>query len=103
MALVAEHTTTGGAPEIIAIGRMSRLRGRDQAEMAVLVDDRFQYQGLGTELYRRLIEIARDEHLTTITSTVLSENREMQAICRRMGFHMQANYDDGTIEAELKL
>ncbi|MGB9074314.1 MAG: bifunctional acetate--CoA ligase family protein/GNAT family N-acetyltransferase [Terriglobales bacterium] len=103
MALVAEHTKAGGGPEIIAIGRMSRLRGRDKAEMAVLVDDRFQYQGLGTELYRRLIEIARDEHLTTITSTVLSENREMQAICRRMGFHMQANYDDGTIEAELKL
>jgi acetyltransferase len=103
MALVAEHTKAGGGPEIVAIGRMSRLRGRDQAEMAVLVDDRFQYQGLGTELYRRLIEIARDEHLTTITSTILSENREMQAICRRMGFHMKANFDDGTIDAELKL
>jgi len=103
MALVAEHTKAEGGPEIVAIGRMSRLRGRDQAEMAVLVDDRFQYQGLGTELYRRLIEIARDEHLTTITSTILSENREMQAICRRMGFHMTANFDDGTIDAELKL
>jgi len=67
------------------------------------VDDRFQYQGLGTELYRRLIEIARDEHLTSVMCTVLNENREMQAICRRLGFHMQADMDDGTIHAELKL
>ena len=103
MALVVEHKKEDGNPEIIAIGRLSRLRGRSDAELAVLVDDRFQYQGLGTELYRRLIEIARDEHLTSVMCTVLNENREMQAICRRLGFHMQADMDDGTIHAELKL
>src|SRR5271166_970710 len=63
MALVVEHKNKeDGSPEIIAIGRLSLLRGKDEAEMAVLVDDRFQHQGLGTELYRRLIEVARDEN-----------------------------------------
>lgn len=104
MALVVEHKKKeDGNPEIIAIGRLSRLRGRDDAEMAVLVDDRFQHLGLGTELYHRLIEVARDEHMTRVVSTILSENREMQAICRKLGFHMEANIDDGTIEAVLKL
>ena len=103
MALVAEHTNAEGNPEIIAIGRLSRLRGRNQAEMAVLVDDRFQHQGLGTELYRRLIEVARDEHLTQVESTILAENREMQTICRKYGFHLEADLEDGTVQAILKL
>ena len=103
MALVAEHKNAEGGPEIIAIGRLSRVRGRDEAEMAVLVDDRFQHQGLGTELYRRLIEIARDEHLSSVVSTILSENREMQTICRKLGFKLEASIEDGTVQAVLKL
>jgi acetyltransferase len=103
MALAVEHKKEDGSPEIIAIGRLSRLRGRDEAEMAVLVDDRFQHQGLGTELYRRLIEIARDEHLTKVASTILSENREMQAICRKLGFDLVSDLEDGTVQAFLKL
>ncbi|MGB9232952.1 MAG: bifunctional acetate--CoA ligase family protein/GNAT family N-acetyltransferase [Terriglobales bacterium] len=103
MALATEHKKEDGEPEIIAIGRLSRLRGKDEGEMAVLVDDRFQHQGLGTLLYERLIEVARDEHMTTVHSTILSENREMQAICRKLGFHLEADFDDGTVQAVLKL
>ena len=105
MALVVEHKKEDGNPdrEIIAIGRLSRLRGKDEAEMAVLVDDRFQHQGLGTELYRRLIEVARDEHLASVVSTILSENREMQTICRKLGFHLESSLEDGTVQAVLTL
>ncbi|MFY9561657.1 MAG: bifunctional acetate--CoA ligase family protein/GNAT family N-acetyltransferase [Terriglobales bacterium] len=103
MALVAQHKGANGDAAIIAIGRLSRLRGREEAEMAVLVDDRFQHQGLGTELYRRLIEVARDEHLTSVVSTILAENREMQAICRKLGFQLEADLEDGTVQAVLRL
>jgi len=37
---------------------------------AALVDDRDQGQGLGTELYRRLIAVARDEKLKRVVSTI---------------------------------
>jgi len=67
------------------------------------VDDRFQHQGLGTELYRRLIEVAREEHMTSVVSTILSENHEMQAICRKLGFQLEADLEDGTIQAVLKV
>ena len=103
MALVVEHKTNDDQVEIIAIGRLSRVRGREEAEMAVLVDDRFQHQGLGTELYRRLIEVARDEQLGCVVSTILSENREMQTICRKLGFRLESSLEDGTVEAKLKL
>lgn len=103
MALAVDRKNEDGSTEIIAIGRLSRLRGKDEGEMAVLVDDRFQHQGLGTLLYQRLIEVARDEHLAAVVSTILSENREMQAICRKLGFYLEADFDEGTVSAVLKL
>ena len=103
MALVAEQKNAAGDPEIIAIGRLSQLRGRHEAEMAVLVDDRFQHQGLGTELFCRLIEVARAEKLVRVESTILAENRDMQAICRKLGFQLKADIKDGTVQAVLLL
>jgi acetyltransferase len=103
MALVVEHKKDDGTPEIIGIGRLSKLRGRDEAELAVLVDDRFQHQGMGTELYRRLVEVARDEKVDRVVSTILSENREMRAIVQKLGFQLEADMEDGTIKAELKV
>jgi len=103
--LVVEHKKKeDGQPEIIAIGRLSKLRGAgDEAELAVLVDDRFQFQGLGTELYRRLIAVARDEKLKRVICTILAENREMRAICQKLGFHMESDLEDGTVRAQLEV
>ena len=100
--LVVERKQVDGTPEIIAIGRLSKLRGKNDAELAVLVDDRFQHQGMGTELYRRLIAIAHEEKLDLVISTILSENREMM-ICETLGFTLQADMEDGTVRAELKV
>jgi acetyltransferase len=101
MALVVERRNAEGLAEIVGIGRLSKLRGRDEAELAVLVDDRFQHLGMGTELYRRLIDVARAEKVGKVVSTLLSENQEMKAICQKMGFSLKSNLEDGTIQAEL--
>jgi acetyltransferase len=58
---------------------------------------------LGTELYRRLVGVARDEKLKTVISTILAENREMRAICQKLGFTLEADLDEGTIRAELQI
>ena len=104
MVLVVERKNKEGQPEIIAIGRLSKLRGGgNEAELAVLVDDRYQGQGMGTELYRRLVAVARDEKLKRVVSTILTENREMRAICQKLGFRMESDLEDGTIRAELEV
>ena len=103
MALVVEHKLADGSPEIIAIGRLSKLRGRNTAELAVLVDDRYQHLGMGTELYRRLIGVARDEKLERVVSTILTENRDMLTICEKLGFQLQPDMQDNTVRAELNV
>jgi acetyltransferase len=104
MALVAERQNEQGQAEIVAVGRMSKLHGVPEAELAALVRDGFQGKGLGTELYRQLLQVARDEKLGKVHSNMLRENHEMVAICRSLGFHLSdGDREDNLILAELAL
>jgi acetyltransferase len=104
MALVVERKKPDGTPDIIAVGRLSKIHGRPEAELAALVEDEFQGKGLGVELYRRLIQVARDQHLAKVHSNMLGENREMQHLCKRLGFHLSApDLEDNLVLAELTL
>jgi acetyltransferase len=74
MALVAEFTDpVTGERRIIAVGRLSKLHGRNEAEVAVLVSDRYQKHGLGQELLRRVVEVARDEKLSQVSAEMLTD------------------------------
>jgi acetyltransferase len=103
MALVAECATVEGGREVLAVGRLSKLHGRNEAELAAVAIDEAQHKGLGTELYRRLIQLARDEKLSKVVSNMLPENREMRALCSRLGFQMFSSLEDNMIRAELEL
>ena len=71
--------------------------------MALLVSDRFQGLGLGTELARRLIQVGRDENSDRIFADILPENVEMQRICEKLGFKMIHNVKESLIWAEIEL
>jgi acetyltransferase len=103
MALVAERTNEAGEPEVLAIGRLSKIHGRDEAELAAVAIDEAQHKGLGTELYTRLIEVARGEKLKKLISVMLPENREMRALCTKLGFKMHSDLEDNMIRAELEI
>jgi hypothetical protein len=71
--------------------------------MDAVAIDVAQHKGLGTELYRLLILIARDEKLKMVVSNMLLENHEMRAMCVRYGFKLFSNSEDNMIRAELEL
>jgi len=104
MALVAELVNAQGAvQEIVAVGRLTRTPGSKEAEIAVLVADKFQRCGLGSELFRRLIQIGRDEKLQRITATTLPENMGMRALATRYGFQAVKDSDLSAIHIALDL
>ncbi|HEV2177562.1 MAG TPA: bifunctional acetate--CoA ligase family protein/GNAT family N-acetyltransferase [Terriglobia bacterium] len=104
MVLVAEHENAQGSERsIVAVGRLTRLPGRDEAETAIVVTDPFQNRGLGTELLRRLIQFARAEKIHLISADTLAENQEMQQVCRKLGFRLERPCDDTTVRAVLDL
>jgi acetyltransferase len=104
MAIVADYTSPAtGEHEILAIGRLSKLHGRRSAEMALLVRDQYQHRGLGIELLRRLIQIARDEHLDSMQAYLLQENIEMRGLVEKLGFRVEPADETGVHVAFLNL
>ena len=104
MALVADHTSPEtGEHEILAVGRLSKLHGKSTAEMALLVRDQYQRLGLGVELLRRLIQVARDEHLDSMQAYLLRENVEMRGLVEKLGFRVEPADETGVHLAFLNL
>jgi acetyltransferase len=103
MALVTVRKREDGSSEIIAVARLSKLHGTEEAEIAVLVRDEFQHQGLGTELVSRLMRVAQDENLKYVSSTMLGINREMRAICNRLGFRLSMDMEEDVVNARATL
>lgn len=105
MALAAEYVNPETSmPEIVGIGRLSKIYGTQDAEFAILIVDSFHGKGIGTELLRNLIQIGRDENLSRITAYISPENQPMQLVSKKLGFTLRRSLDDATIvEAELVL
>jgi len=104
MALVAERRNPEtGEPEILGVGRMMKVHGTSEAEVAVLVSDRWHGKGLGKELLARLLLVGADEKLTKLTADILPDNRDVMRICEKLGFSLQHSVDDQVVHAEFKL
>jgi acetyltransferase len=88
---------------IIAVGRMNRLRDRDHAEVAVLVSDDYQNQGLGEELLSRVVQIAREESIVQVSAEMMPENVAMRMIVKRLGFRLRSSEDLSSMRAYLDL
>ena len=104
MALVVEHTDPNTREkQIVAVGRIQKLHGTSEAELATVVSDSHQGRGIGPELVRRLIDIARDEKIEKIRADVLADNAVMHRILSKAGFKLHREIGDPTISAELPL
>jgi acetyltransferase len=104
IALVAErvdkHT---GLPELVGVGRLARQRRMEEAELGVVVADRCQGAGLGTELVRRLLQIARAEKIRRVEAHILSENSPMVALAKHFHFDCVRDEDPTSLVATLHL
>jgi acetyltransferase len=85
------------------VGRLSKIHGTTEAEVAVLVSDRYQGRGLGKELLARLLIIGANEKLTRLTAGILPDNRNVLRICEKLGFSLKHSLDDQLVTAEFKL
>ena len=105
MALVVERKNPqSGEPEILGVGRLSRDHSApEEAEISILVSDRFQGQGLGTMLVGKLLEVGRAEGLRRITADVLPANRAMRRVLKRLGFHLHHDVEERVVKADLDL
>ncbi|WPB77694.1 bifunctional acetate--CoA ligase family protein/GNAT family N-acetyltransferase [Archangium violaceum] len=105
MALVVERAEGPNMGELLAVGRLTRLPGAEDAEFAMLISDAVQRQGLGSELLRRLVDVGRDWGLRRIVADILSGNGAMQRVCRNLGFQIihSGSVGDNVVKAVKEL
>ncbi|MFH2102731.1 MAG: bifunctional acetate--CoA ligase family protein/GNAT family N-acetyltransferase [Chloroflexota bacterium] len=104
IALVVEGQGNEGEREIWAIGRLSKLHGRnDEGRVTMLVSDLVQGQGIGSEMLRRFIAIGREEKVKRIIASMANENHAIRKIFERAGARIVASPEADSIEAILDL
>jgi acetyltransferase len=101
MALVAVQDPEGGEEKMLGVARVIPEPGGRTAEFAVLVGDPWQGKGIGANLLRRVIDIARDRGVEKIYGIVLSENTHMLALGKRLGFRLRRVPDTSDYELTL--
>jgi acetyltransferase len=104
MAIVAEHVDeTSGERELLGVARLSRVPGRAEAEFALLLRDDWQNRGLGSQMLRILLAVARDEKLSRVTADILPENLEMQRVSQKLGFKLERSLEEPLVTASIEL
>jgi len=69
----------------------------------VLIRDDFQMLGLGSELLRRLLEVAKDEKLDRVFAVMAAENNAMRTIAAGAGFRLEGPGEDRLITGVAEL
>lgn len=104
MALVLTTDRPPGEAEIFAVARLSCDPDNEQAEFALIVGDDFAGQGVGTRLMTKLVAYARGRGVGSMIGIILSENKAMLSICRKLGFTIVEEPDEHDVKvARLEL
>jgi acetyltransferase len=84
----------GDREKIIAEVRISRLPDLENAEMAIVVGDQWQGQGVGKALCLHGMKIAKDTGIKKICMEILLMNARMLYRAEKMGFKKVSSADD---------
>jgi len=103
MALIAVHRNAQtGESEILGVGRLMKIHGTNDGEVAALISDQCQNRGLGRELLSRLLVVGADEKLARLKADILPDNRDVMRVCEKLGFSLKHSLDDEVVHAEFK-
>jgi RimJ/RimL family protein N-acetyltransferase len=101
VALVAVEQEGGGS--VIAGGARYVVVEPGRAEVAFMVVDKFQGQGIGAALLRHLIAIARKAGLDELSAEVLAGNAPMLKVFGKSGLPASTKQTGGTVHIALKV
>lgn len=103
MVMVADKKEDNGEHSILGVVRLSKLHGMSEARVSILIGDPYQGMGLGSELVRRAIEVAKSERLENLSAVLTNDNQVMQHLFQKLGFSITPADHDNLMEARMKL
>ncbi len=100
--LTSDQTTIVAWSEGCCVGFASLAGGPQGHEVAVLVEDRWQRQGVGSALLGGLVDVARQRHLSLLHADVLHEDAFSLRLLGRYG-RLDVELDYGAFSVLLHL
>lgn len=97
LGLLAETFDGDGRQRVVADARLVRRADAPVADIAVVVDDRWQGAGLGSDLTGRLVRVARETGLARLEAEVLVGNARMIELLGRHGFQLALHDEDARL------
>ena len=99
VALVGEP----GQQTIIGEARFAKHQSKPFVDIAFIVDEAYQGQGIATYLYQMLARLAKDRGAQGMTADVLASNRAMIKVFEKGPFPVQAKVEQGVYELTIDL
>jgi acetyltransferase len=93
----AVTTAINGAEQFIGVGRYVADAVKSSAEVALVLADAWQGQGLGRRLLETLLEHAASAGIREAVGVVLATNVAMLRLARSLGFAVTAEPGDATV------
>ncbi|MEV6038737.1 GNAT family N-acetyltransferase [Nonomuraea sp. NPDC052116] len=87
--------------QVVAMANLMFTPDPGIAEMAFLVEDRWQGRGLGAAMARMLVRSARDLGYAEVKATMLSDNARMRRLLISLGATLGYTEDPGVMEGRL--
>lgn len=101
MAFIASGTTEGGLPETLGVVRTATKPDNTDAEFAIVVRSDQKGTGLGSLLFRKMIDYTRGRGTRHLSGQTLVDNKAMQGLARKFGFEIKLNPDEELVDMVL--
>ena len=98
LALVAEL-----GDQIVAVARYDRLPGREEAEVAFVVEDAHQGRGVGMLLLEHLAGAAKEAGIRRFVAETLPGNNRMLGVFYDAGFGAERRFDSGVVRVSFAI
>lgn len=92
-----------GEEDVVALGCYIHDQGSNTAEVAFSVRDDWQNKGLGSHLFRKLVEIGRERGIDTFHAEVLTENLPMLNVFHHSGCTVATQAEGGVVHVTIQL
>ena len=89
--------------DLVAVARYEGRPGELSAELAVVVDDALQHQGVGRLMLQRLLDVAREAGLGELAADVLAGNAAMLSLLRTLELPRRTESDGDTVTVYVDL
>ncbi|MGB9672850.1 MAG: bifunctional acetate--CoA ligase family protein/GNAT family N-acetyltransferase [Anaerolineales bacterium] len=101
--VVEQEDCDTGERRIIGAARLSKMHSLNEARFSILISDLYQGKGLGKELLKQILRVAKEEKLKRIEAIITPDNEAMKHLFTTLGFNLKPINENKHLCAELFL